>query len=170
MNAAKTIRRWAQLSRIILIAILLLPSLSSAKDKDFTIVVDRALPDEGSTTVWLGYLLARAKYREDHSVALPTVGDIIPGFEEETYAREYGAQIYQEWKGEHKGWSNAYWETLSEIKAKGFMNAYVWTYLRQAAWPKSEQPKNLDAFQTWGRSFLKNHKAETHGLLVVNQK
>jgi len=133
-------------------------------------MVDSQLPDQGSTTVWLGYLLARAKYREDHKVPLPASGDIPPSFQEEVYARAYAAQIYQEWKAEHKGWSESYWETLSEIKSKGFMDAYVWTYLRQASWPKSKQPENLAAFQTWGRSLLENHRAETHGSLVVNRK
>jgi hypothetical protein len=156
-------------ARIVLLSILL-PGLAIAKDKDFTILVDPKLPDDGSTTVWLGYLLARAKYREDHKVPLPASGDVIPTFREETYARAYAAQIYQEWKGEHTGWSEVYWETLSEIKAKGFMDAYVWTYLRQASWSKTEQPENLAAFQAWGRSLLKNHKAQTHGALVVNQK
>src|ERR1051325_7471293 len=55
LNAAKTIRLCAQLARLILLSILLLPGLSAATDKDFTIVVDEKLPDEGSTTVWLGY-------------------------------------------------------------------------------------------------------------------
>lgn len=148
----------------------MLPSLSVAGDKDFTILVDSQLPDDGSTTVWLGYLLARAKYREDHKVRLPASGDIIPSFQEETYARAYAAQIYQEWKSEHPGWTEAYWEALSEIKRNGFMDAYVWTFLRQADWPKSEQPENLVGFQTWARANLKNHQAETHGTLVVKQK
>jgi hypothetical protein len=103
-------------------------------------------------------------------VPLPASGDIAPSFQEEVYARDYAAQIYQEWKAEHKGWSESYWETLSEIKAKGFMDAYVWIYLRQASWPKSEQPEDLVAFQTWGRSLLENHRAETHGALVVTRK
>ena len=155
---------------VVLLSLILLPSLSFAKDKDFTVLVDSGLHDEGSTTVWLGYLLARAKYREDHKVPLPASGDILPSFQEEVYGRAYAAQIYQEWKAEHKGWSESYWEILSEIKTKGFMDAYVWTYLRQANWPKSEQPENLVAFQTWGRLLLRNHRAETHGALVLNPK
>jgi hypothetical protein len=163
-------RGWRIVARLVLLSILASPELSVAKDNGFTVVIDEKLTDEGSTTVWLGYLLARAKYREDNKVPLPGAGEIIPSFQEETYARAYAAQIYQEWKGEHRGWSNSYWETLSDIKAKGFMDAYVWTYLRQAGWSKSEQPKNLDAFRTWGRSLLNNHRAETHGALVVDRK
>jgi hypothetical protein len=156
--------------RVVFLTLILLPGLSLAKDKDFTVLVDSQLRDEGSITVWLGYLLARAKYREDHKVPLPASGDILPSFQEEVYARAYAAQIYQEWKAEHKGWKDSYWETLCEIKTKGFMDAYVWIYLRQASWPKSEQPGNIAAFQTWGRSLLENHRAETHGALVMNRE
>ena len=155
---------------LVLLSVILSPSLSLAKEKDFTILVDSQLPDDGSTTVWLGYLLARAKYREDHKVPLPAAGDILPSFEEEVYARGYAAQIYQEWKAEHQDWHEAYWDLLSEIKAKKFMDAYVWTYLRQTSWPKSEEPKNLRAFQSWGHSLLNNHKAQTQGSLVLSRK
>lgn len=155
---------------VILLSIILLPTLFLAKDKDVTIVVDSKLPDQGSTTVWLGYLLARAKYREDHKVPLPASGEILSSFEEEVYARAYATQIYQEWRAEHKPWHDAYWDILSEIKAKGFLAAYVWTYLHQASWPNGEEPKNLRAFQSWSRSLLQNHKAQTHGALVSARK
>jgi hypothetical protein len=153
--------------RVVLFSLIFLPSLSFAKDKDFTVVVDSRLPDDGSTTVWLGYLLARAKYRKDHKVPLPASGDIASSFQEEVYARAFAAQMYQEWKAEHKGWSESYWETLSEIKAKGFMDAYVWTFLRSPNWPDGQRPGDLSAFQNWSRSLLKNHKPETHGSLAV---
>ena len=153
-----------------MLAAVFLPSFSLAKEKGFTVVVDSRLTDQGSVTVWMGYLLARAKYRDDQKIPLPASGDILPSFQEEVYARAFGAQIYQEWKAENKGWSEPYWEILSEIKAKGFMDAYVWTYLHQANWSKSEQPGNLTAFRTWSAALLKNHEPETHGALVLDRK
>ena len=155
--------------RLVLLSIIASPRCL-AKDDGFTIEIDPQLPDTGSTTVWMGYLLARAKYREDHHVPLPAAGEILPSFQEEVYARDYGVRIYQEWKAENKGWKEPYWETLSEINTKGFLDAYVWTYLRRHDWPKSDQPKNLTAYKDWSDSLLKNHHVQTHGSLVLNRK
>jgi|GEM_PF-5250516 len=106
--------------RLVLLSIVASPPCLTKND-GFTIEIDPQLPDTGSTTVWMGYLLARAKYREDHKVPLPSSGDIVPSFQEEVYARDYGVRIYLEWKGQNKAWSEPYWETFSEIKTKGFL-------------------------------------------------
>jgi hypothetical protein len=158
------------LLRLVLISLSIAPNFCLAKDDGFRIEIDPQLPDTGSTTVWMGYLLARAKYREDHKIPLPSSGEIVPSFQEEVYAREYGERIYQEWKGENKSWSEPYWELLSEIKTKGFLEAYVWTYLRRPNWPERDQPQNIATFQSWSNSVLKNHKVQTHGSLVLDRK
>jgi hypothetical protein len=143
-----------------------LPPSGLAKEPGVAIQFD---PNTPNAPIWLGYLMARAAYRIEHKLPLPESGSIFSTFEEEIQARTSAAQIYQELKEKDKGLHDSYWETLSPIKSKGFMNAYVWTYLRQASWPESQQPKNLSAFQAWSRSHLKNHKAITYGGLAVEK-
>lgn len=144
--------------------------LSLAKQPDIAIQFDPNRPNQKVATIWLGYLMARAAYHWEHKLPAPASGTIIPAFAEEAYARDAAAEIYQELKQKEKGLHDNYWETLSQIRKKGFMNAYVWTYLRQPSWPKSQQPKNLAAFETWSRLLLKNHKAQTHGSLAAGSK
>jgi hypothetical protein len=158
------------LLRLIMISALSSAHLSLAKQPDIAIQFDPNRPNEKVATIWLGYLMARAAYHSEHKLPAPASGIIIPTFAEEVYARETAAEIYQELKQKEKGLQDSYWETLSLIRTKRFMNAYVWTYLRQPGWPKSQQPKNLAAFQMWNRSLLKNHKAQTYGSLAVGAK
>lgn len=119
--------------------------------------------------VWYAYVLARAKYHEDHDLAIPKAGTIFPTFNEEVHAREKAAQVYGELKNEYKDYANAYWDALSQVNANRFMNAYVWTYVREPSWCASQEPKNLAAFRTWSESHLKNHHAVTYGALVVEK-
>ena len=153
--------------RLVIISAISAAHLSLAKQPGIAIQFDPNPAKPKMDAIWLGYLLGRAAYRSEHKLPLPASGMIVPSFEEEVYARNGAAQVYQELKEKEKGLHDSYWETLLQIKTKGFMNAYVWTYLRRANWPKSQEPKNLAAFQTWSRSFLKNHKAQTYGSLAV---
>jgi hypothetical protein len=153
--------------RLCLLSAMALPAVCNAKEPGVAIQFD---PNTPNAEVWLGYLISRAAYRVRHKLPLPESGLVVPGFDEEVDARTGGAQIYRELKEKDKGLHDTYWETLSQIKAKGFMNAYVWTYLRQPNWPKSQKPRNLAAFHNWSRSLLQNHKAEPYGALSVDRK
>jgi hypothetical protein len=153
--------------RLVLVTAISLPAVCNAKEPGVAIQFD---PNTPNAEIWLGYLISRTAYRLKHKLPLPESGIIVPGFDEEVDARTGAAQIYQELKEKDKGLHDTYWETLSQIKAKGFMNAYVWTYLRRPNWPKSQQPRNLAAFQNWSRSLLQNHKAVTYGALSVDRK
>jgi hypothetical protein len=156
--------------RLLLLSAIALPNLCLAKEPGVAIQFDPNTPNEKVAVIWLGYLMARATYRPQHKLPLPQSGTISPAFDEEVYARTAAAEIYQELKEKDKGLHDPYWEILSQIKAKGFMKAYVWTYLRRAHWPKSQQPGSLSAFQNWSHSLLKHHKAVTYGSLAVERK
>jgi hypothetical protein len=160
-------RRYQRLIlHLLLLTGILLPLRGVAKEPGIAIQFDPSTPN---AAVWLGYLISRVAYRTEHKLLMPQSGLIFSTFDEEVEARAGAAQIYQELKEKDKGLHDSYWETLSLIKSKGFMNAYVWTYLRQTNWPASQQPKNLSAFQAWSRSHLKNHKAMTYGALGVER-
>ena len=151
---------------LLLLTGILLPMRGIAKEPGIAIQFD---PNTPNAAVWLGYLISRVAYRTEHKLPMPQSGLIFSTFGEEVDARTGAAKMYQELKEKDRGLHDSYWETLSQIKSKGFMNAYVWTYLHQASWPASQQPKNLSAFQAWSRSHLKNHKAITYGALGVER-
>ena len=146
------------------------PYICGAKGASIAIQVDPASASESAMPIWLGYLMERQVYHIQHNLPLPASGEIQPSFDEEVSARNGAVQIYKELKEKDKGLHEAYWETLSQIKAKGFMKAYVWTYLRRREWPNSQKPGNLEEFQVWSRVNLRNHKPQTVGRLAVEQK
>ncbi len=154
----------------LLAAAISLPNPSLAKQPGVSLVLAPDTPNEKSATVWCAYLLARAAYHKEHKLALPNSGPIFPTFNEEVYARISAAQVYDELKEKDTELYDPYWEILSEIKAKGFMNAYVWKYVRELSWCPSQEPKNFSAFQTWSESHLQNHHSLTYGALVVRRK
>ncbi len=55
--------------------------------------------------------------------------------------------------------ADGYLVSLTEVQLQGFMDEYVWTYLRHRDW---EKPQGLDlqAFRQWRKSSLKNHRPE----------
>ncbi|PZR74356.1 MAG: hypothetical protein DLM73_08165 [Chthoniobacterales bacterium] len=141
-----------------------------AAERGIAIEWDPRESAEGAGTIWLGYLMARTAYREKHKLPLPVSGEIIPTFAEEVSARSDAAAIYQELKAKDKKLHDTYWEQLVQVGAKGFMPAYVWTYLRRPSWSEREAPRDLDVFERWRASALKDHKAQTHGRLAVTPK
>ena len=141
-----------------------------AAERGISIEWDPRESAEGAGAVWLGYLMARTAYRDKHNLPLPASGEIIPTFAEEVSARSDAATIYQELKAKDKKLYDSYWEQLVKVDAKGFMPAYVWTYLHRSSWPQREAPRDLDSFGQWRASALKDHKTQTHGRLAVTLK
>ena len=159
-------RRRRLILYLLLLTAILLPLRGMAKEPGIAIQFD---PNTPNAPIWLGYLMARAAYRAEHKLQLPESGPISSTFDEEVAARTSAAQIYQELKEKDSGLHDSYWEALSQVKSKGFMNAYVWTYLHHPTWSASQEPKNISAFQAWSQSHLRNHKAITYGGLAVEK-
>lgn len=156
--------------RVVVLISIFVPYVLGAKEPGIAVEWDPSHPNEKTAAIWLAYLLARQAYRIDHSSPLPQSGEVVPSFDEEVSARNDTAQIYQELKEKDKSFHDGYWETLSQIKGKGFMAAYVWTYLHRPEWPKEKQPANLAAFENWRNANLKDHKPQTIGRLSVQKE
>ncbi|MEY2440254.1 MAG: hypothetical protein QOI34_1639 [Verrucomicrobiota bacterium] len=91
------------------------------------------------------------------------MGEIEPLFKEEVFARDLASQAYANQRGKSEKMRDPYWNDLVEVRAKGFMREYIWTYLRRPSWPEKERPAKLGAFQNWQRQHLRNHQPQTHG-------
>jgi hypothetical protein len=151
----------------------ILPSVEVAAagdDRDVQIVLDPAtMRDQNAAPVWLGYIMARAVYIDKHQgLYKGQKGTITPRFEEELKARDSAVQIYTELKEKDKSVSSPYFDDLTEIRKAGFLKEYVWTFLRQSTWSTPPTPDRLALFKEWMDRHLPNHKAETHGSIVVN--
>lgn len=158
------------LARVFVAISLCASQLGNAAEPSVAIEIDPHQTNKSSLAMWMGYLLARNYYRSTHHLPVPASGEIVPSFDEEVAARSDAVQIYQELKEKDKQLHDSYWETLSQIKAKGFINAYVWTFLRRPEWPRNQQPSNLTAFESWKKMNLKDHRPQTVGRLAVHKQ
>jgi hypothetical protein len=137
--------------------------------QNISVRFDPDKPNAKSAAIWLGYLMARVVYHDKHKLPTPAAGEIIPSLGEEVDARSAASQVYRELKAKDANLKDAYWEILSDVDRRGFMAAYVWTFLRRKQWPASERPFNLAAFETWRKQALPNHKAQTYGWLEAGK-
>jgi hypothetical protein len=149
-------------------AVVLLPTLTFA-GQNIAVRFDPTKPNEKLATIWLGYLIARVAYHDKHNLPVPPSGEIVPTFSEELDARSSATQIYRELKEKDATLKDPYWETLCDVDRRGFMGAYVWTFLRRPQWPSAERPSNLAAFEAWKKQALPKHKAQTYGWLEAGK-
>jgi hypothetical protein len=91
------------------------------------------------------------------------VGPVIPSFEEEVEARTTVAKIYQQLQTSDKDLNLPYFNALLRVEQAGFMPEYVWHYLHQQAWKQIPASIRMEAFETWQRSNLAEHKPMTRG-------
>jgi hypothetical protein len=120
---------------------------------------------KGENAAWLGYILARAHFvDEHHGLYEQKPGPIIPTFTEEVSARTNAVKIYREMLAKDPSMDVPYFDELSRVDVSAYMPEYVWTFLRQATWV---QPPNLKlaAFDEWRKAHLVNHHALTKGSL-----
>jgi hypothetical protein len=148
--------------------VVLLPAITFAAQA-ISVRFDPDKPNEKSAAIWLGYLIARVAYHDKHNLPIPPSGEIIPSFDEELDARKAATQIYRELKEKDAKLKDPYWETLSEVDRRGFLAAYVWTFLRRQQWPAVARPANLAAFEAWKNQALPKHKPQTYGWLEAGK-
>ena len=118
---------------------------------------------QNSMTAWLMYLGARQTYHEQHKLPIPRSGEVVPTFAEEVEA--FGMALAM---GQVTGATrDPYWSVIAKVSEKGFLKAYIWTYVHRPSWPDTERPRNLAAFQKWARSALPNHRPVHVGRLIV---
>jgi hypothetical protein len=155
----------ALLRSILFLSFLSAAGSAAAKNSkpDVVIRFDPDKPNRKSAVVWLGYLVARTAFHEEHKLPMPPSGEIRPSFAEEVHARKTAVQVYRELKAKDGQMRDAYWDVLSEVDQKGFMGAYVWIFLRRSEWPNSDRPHNLGLFEKWQKRALPNHQPQTYG-------
>lgn len=127
-------------------------------------------PDKDGA-LWLGYLVARSAYVDQHMSAYKQkVGVITPTFEEEVQARTQATLIFRELKQKNKEFNDPYFGDLDQISSSGFMREYVWTYLHQDSWGNAPGDLRLAEFDQWRMAHLVDHKAITRGNIAFEER
>jgi tetratricopeptide (TPR) repeat protein len=127
-------------------------------------------PDKDGA-LWLGYLVGRSAYIDQHMSAYQQkVGVITPTFEEEVQARTQATLIYRELKQKNKESNDQYFGDLDQISSSGFMREYVWTYLHQDSWGNVPSDLRLAEFDQWRMAHLVGHKAIVRGNIAFEER
>jgi hypothetical protein len=126
-------------------------------------------PNRKSAVLWLAYLVSRTAFHEKHHLPIPISGEILPSFEEEVDARTITVQTYRTLKTTDPAMKDPYWDALSEVERKGFMRAYIWSFLCRKEWPSRVRPSHLAEFNAWKQNALSKHVPETYGWLEAGK-
>ncbi len=120
--------------------------------KESQLYLDQSvLSNKNSAAGWLAYGMALTAwepvYLEDGS---------LDYFKREVSARETAAQIWKELKQNDASKSDADLDILETISDAGFMDEYLWIYLKDDQW-KNPGTLELDKFSEWASKNLVNH-------------
>ncbi len=124
-------------------------------DGDTFYLAERALYDDDPVLQsWVRYSLARSTCQLEIGGENPARAT---SFECELGAREHLLEAWSELGG---GSRDTYLDTLADVHEAGFLDEYVWEYLRRPSWTA---PAALDegSFDAWRRRHLRGHDPQT---------
>ena len=155
---------------ILCLALVVPAAFADTETMGYIYDLDFSLPDYVNAA-WLGYLMQRQIYINDHIDKYKFApGIIIPAFDEEVEGRKSLAQIWKELKEADRSRSNKYLDELIPVHEADFMREYVWTYLKQGSWSKEPENLKLKEFSAWQQKHLKGHQAETRAKLSFKKQ
>jgi hypothetical protein len=110
----------------------------------------------GGRALWLIYAGELLRASRDIPDALPPCGGpLIPGFAAELTARRAALREYLARAPEQR--TSPYFSELARIEAAGFLEEYVWHYLRNESRDTAPPPElDLPAFENFGSASLRN--------------
>ncbi|MBN2029591.1 hypothetical protein JW824_05045 [bacterium] len=149
------------------------PSQDIEPEVSLVIVPDETLMEEENdrSAAWLGYLLARVGWlQENVNLDRIDVTSYQISFDEEAYAREAMAEIWNELKMDNPENTDRYLDELVLIDENNFIREYIWIYLRKEHWEKMPDDLKLQEFLKWLSETLPEHKIETLGDLYLEKK
>lgn len=127
-----------------------------------------AKTSEAARMLWLIYANARVKFAEAHRTEVFVEGQrVVPSFLDELSARRETVTLYRKMKKEKPTITDFYWDQVDEIDAAGFLDEYVWVFLRRPNWRPDEEPKRLAEFDVYRKISLENHRATTLASVIV---
>lgn len=122
---------------------------------------------EAERTIWLAYLMHRVAHEPQITACRKEPAVVVPTFDQELDARETAIRIYLKLRERDAKMDVPYFNDMARVAAAGFTREYVWMYLRQKSWLEQPTGLRLTEFETWQKSNLKNHTAQTQGAVKV---
>jgi hypothetical protein len=125
---------------------------------DTSIEVDENVaPDE--TSVWVAYAAELLRLAREQPLLHPVCGGRLePGIDAEVRAREAALREYRARPAAAR--TSVYFDELARVADAGFLDEYVWYYLRGKGADKV-RPAELDKFESYRKLNLSKHVART---------
>jgi hypothetical protein len=122
------------------------------KSGGFIYIDTSVMPNSSVAAAWLVYAASLSSWEKE----LDRNGN-IDSYKREVFARESIAKIWKGLKINESRDPDRDLDDLEKIYDAGFMEEYVWIYLRKEGWLKPEDLR-LDAFKAWADQNLPDHK------------
>jgi hypothetical protein len=143
------------------------PRASAGSSPEATVDIDANLnPAEASP--WLDYAAELTRYSREHpQIRPPCGGNLQPGFAAELAARRVALREYLAQAPTAR--TSSYFDVLARVDAAGFLDEYVWYYLRDAhrdVLPPTELA--MGAFETYRARELPTHVVQSGAHVRIN--
>jgi hypothetical protein len=127
-----------------------------------------ANPDTASAAAWLAYAVELARYSGEHPETRPACGGrLAPGYAAELAARQSALREYQVRAAVAR--TSSYFNELARVEAAGFLDEYVWRFLRNERWDVAAPAGlELDAFDRFRERELATHVVQSGARVRIN--
>ena len=134
------------------------PSSDTSIEVDANVAADE-------TPIWVAYAAELLRLAREQPQLRPVCGGRLePGLAAEVSAREAALREYRARPAAER--TSAYFDELGRVADAGFLDEYVWHYLRDERDERDERvdaakPASLGEFETWRQEHLSAHVART---------
>lgn len=127
-----------------------------------------ANPDSASAAAWLAYAVELARYSGEHPETRPACGGrLAPGFAAELAARQSALREYR--ARAEAARTSSYFNELARVEAAGFLDEYVWRFLRNDRWDVAAPAGlDLDEFEKFRERELATHVVQSGARVRIN--
>jgi hypothetical protein len=124
--------------------------------------------DSASVAAWLAYAIELTRFSGDHPDTRPPCGGLLePGFAAELAARQAALREYRTSAG--AALTSSYFNELARVDDAGFLDEYVWHYLRNDRWDLTPPAGlDLDAFEPFRERELAAHAVQSGARVRIN--
>jgi hypothetical protein len=143
------------------------PAQAGVQTQEASIDVDTTT-DTTAAAAWLAYAVELTRFTREHPEMRPPCGGRLePGFAAELAARQAALREYQARDAAAR--TSSYFNELVRVEAAGFLDEYVWHYLRNESTDLTPPPGiDLPAFEQFRVRELATHVAQSGARVRIN--
>jgi len=143
------------------------PTPARAAAQEASIDVD-ATTNDAAAAAWLAYAVELTRFSREHPETRPPCGGgLVPGFTAELAARQVALRDYRLRDAATR--TSSYFNELERVDAAGFLDEYVWHYLRNERVDSTPPPGlDLGAFEQFRQRELATHAVQSGARVRIN--